>query len=79
MEVFGASTEACDSSSGVCVAFSIPVTAETTGSNADILATVEGPGSLGWVGFGFGQQMTGSLLFVLWSDGSDVVVSSRYA
>lgn len=72
-------TQACDSGSGVCVAFSIPVTSATTPSNADILVTLQAPGSLGWVGFGFGEQMIGSLVFVLWPDDSKVVISSRYA
>jgi hypothetical protein len=72
-------TQACDSGSGVCVAFQIPVTAETTADTADILATIQAPGSLGWVGFGFGEQMPGSLVFVMWPDNSNVVVSPRYA
>ena len=72
-----ASTQACDSGSGVCVAFSIPPS--TDSGRQDILATVQAPGSLGWVGFGFGQQMTGSLVFVMWPDEDKVVVSPRYA
>ena len=72
-------TQACDSGSGVCVAFQIPVTSETTADTADILVTIEAPGSLGWVGFGFGEQMPGSLVFVLWPDNTNVVVSPRYA
>ena len=59
-----ASTQACDDSTGVCVAFSIPVTSDTTAENADILAAIKAPASLGWVAFGFGQQMTGSLVYV---------------
>ena len=70
-------TQACDSGSGVCVAFQIPVTAQTTADTADILVTVQAPGSLGWVGFGFGQQMSGSLVFVMWPDNTDIVVSPR--
>jgi len=74
-----ASTQACDDSTGVCVAFSIPVTSDTTAENADILAAIKAPASLGWVAFGFGQQMTGSLVFVLWPDETNVVVSPRVA
>ena len=34
---------------------------------------------MGWVGFGFGQQMAGSLMFVLWLNNEEAVVSSRFA
>lgn len=71
--------QACDSSSGVCVYFAIPITASTTASNADMYVSVEGPGSLGWVGFGFGETMSSALVFVMWEDNSNVVVSPRYA
>ena len=71
--------QACDSGTGVCVAFAIPVDSQTTSENADILATIQAPGDLGWVGFGFGRQMPGSLVFVIWPDESGVVVSPRYA
>ena len=71
--------QACDSSSGVCVAFEIPVTASTTSSNADVYVTVQAPGSLGWVGFGFGSSMSGALCFIMWEDGSEVIVSPRYS
>ena len=73
------STQACDSGTGVCVVFEIPLSANQNPQNADILATIQGPGGLGWVGFGFGEQMTGSLIFVMWPDNTDVVVSPRYA
>ena len=71
--------EACDSSSGVCVAFAIPMTTSTTATNADIYVSVEAPGSMGWVGFGFGESMSSALVFVMWEDNSNVVVSPRYA
>ena len=71
--------QACDSSSGVCVAFAIPITASTTATNADIYVSVEAPGSMGWVGFGFGESMSSALCFVMWEDNSNVVVSPRYA
>jgi cellobiose dehydrogenase (acceptor) len=77
--VNAATTQACDSGSGVCVAFSIPTTAQTTSDTADILVAVQAPGSLGWVGMGFGQQMVGSLVFVMWPNNNNVVVSPRYA
>jgi len=76
--VFAASTQECDSGSGVCVAFSIPTVGDDSAST-DILATIQAPGFFGWVGFGFGQQMAGSLVFVVWEDNSNVVVSPRYA
>ena len=75
--VNAASTQACDSSSGVCVAFSLPVTSSSSADSSDILATVQAPGSLGWVAFGFGTGMSGSLIFVLWPNNNNVVVSSR--
>jgi hypothetical protein len=81
MVVFGvdaAVQQQCDNGSGVCVAFSIPVTSSTTSDNADIFASVQGPGGLGWVAFGFGQQMSGSLIFVMWENNGQLVVSSRY-
>ena len=71
------STQACDSSSGICVAFSIPLSSSSSSSSSDILATVQAPGSLGWVAFGFGQQMTGSLMFVMWPYNNQVIISSR--
>ena len=71
--------QACDSSTGVCVAFAIPVTTSTTATNADIYVSVQAPASLGWVSFGFGESMSGALCFVLWPDNSNVLVSSRYA
>ena len=74
-----AATQECDSGSGVCVAFNIPVTTQTTSDNAEIQATVSAPGSLGWVGFGFGTQMVGSLMFVLWPNNGEVVISPRLA
>jgi hypothetical protein len=40
---------------------------------------VEAPGSMGWVGFGFGESMSSALVFVMWEDNSNVVVSPRYA
>jgi len=70
--------QACNSASGVCVAFLIPLTSQTNVDNPDIFVTVLAPGSLGWVGFGFGEQMVGSLSFVMWPDETNVVVSSRY-
>jgi Cytochrome domain of cellobiose dehydrogenase len=72
-------TQACDSGSGVCVAFAIPITSDDSSSDQDILVTVQAPGDLGWVGFGFGEQMTGSLVFPMWADDTNVVVSPRYA
>jgi Cytochrome domain of cellobiose dehydrogenase len=86
-----ASTQACDSGSGVCVAFSIPSASSGNGkdkssgsssdqsANPDILVSIQAPGNLGWVGFGFGEQMTGSLVFPMWPNGDEVVVSARYA
>lgn len=71
------STQACDSSLGLCVAFSIP--ANSTDQTGEILVSVEAPATRGWVGFGFGQQMAGSLIFVLWLNDDQVVVSSRFA
>ena len=53
------------------------MSSSTTYSNAEILATVEAPAGLGWMSFGFGQQMRGSLMFVLWLNNEQVVVSSR--
>ena len=72
-------SQACDSATGVCVAFSIPITPQKTSDTADIFATFQAPGSLGWVGFGFGENMIGSLSFVMWRDKNDVVTSCRYA
>jgi len=61
------------------VAFAIPVTDTTDTSDPEILVSVQAPGNLGWVGFGFGEQMAGSLVFVMWPDDTNVVVSPRYA
>jgi Cytochrome domain of cellobiose dehydrogenase len=76
--VVGAVVQTCDSVSGVCVAFTIPAN-QTSSSNPDILATIQCPGKLGWVGFGFGRQMIGSLVFTMWPHNNQVIVSSRYA
>jgi cellobiose dehydrogenase (acceptor) len=54
------------------------VTNQATPETTEILATVQAPGSLGWVAFGFGEEMSGSLMFVLWADNTNIVVSSRY-
>jgi len=77
--VDAASQYCSQGSSSVCVALSIPVTASTTSDNADLLVSVSGPGNLGWVGFGFGSQMLGSLLFVMWQDNNNLVISPRLA
>jgi hypothetical protein len=61
---------------GECISMSIPA---TTSSNPDLYMTLQAPSSDKWFAFGFGSQMEGSLMFVVWPNGNQVVVSTRLA
>ena len=64
-----------DDNSNLTVSINIPA----TNTNDDLFFHLEGPNSGSWYGFGFGTEMAGSLLFVMYTsaDGKNVTISPR--
>ncbi|KAI9755621.1 MAG: hypothetical protein M4579_004194 [Chaenotheca gracillima] len=64
--------------SGACYQVNVPSNTSTSGKG-DIFFQLSAPSSLQWVGFGEGQQMAGSNIFVMYAsaDGKNVTISPR--
>src|SRR5271170_3755154 len=58
--------------------FTIAINVPSPAQNDDLYFSVSGPAQQ-WIAFGFGEQMAGSLIFVMYSsaDGNNVTVSPR--
>jgi Cytochrome domain of cellobiose dehydrogenase len=61
----------------ICVALSIP--SPQNSGNPYLFATIQAPSSAKWFAIGFGDQMQGTLMLVVWPYNNKVIVSSRLA
>ncbi|KAK9780821.1 hypothetical protein SCAR479_02007 [Seiridium cardinale] len=63
--------------SDICFSIAVPESAASSGSG-NLYFQIEGPTSYSWIALGTGQQMSGSNMFIMYTDGSgNVTISPR--
>jgi hypothetical protein len=65
-------------SDNVCYAVNVPETTASSGSG-DLYFHMSGPSTMSWIGFGQGESMTGSNIFLIYANaaGTNVTLSPR--
>ena len=75
--VYAQQAQYCPVPNDFCVAIS--VSSPKTATNPTLLITMQAASKYKWFAIGFGSQMRGSLMLVVWPNNDKVVVSTRLA